>query len=38
MKDSTKKQLTKISKKILVMLLISFTAIYISEKTGYFEL
>ena len=37
MKDSTKKQLTKISKKILVMLLISFTAIYISEKTGYFE-
>ena len=37
MKESTKKNLTKISKKILVMLLISFSAIYISEKTGYFE-
>lgn len=37
MKESTKKNLTKISKKIWIMLLISFSAIYISEKTGYFE-
>ena len=37
MKESTKKILTKIFKKIFIVLLIGFTAIYISEATGYYE-
>lgn len=37
MKESTKKLLTKIFKKIFIFLLTGFTAIYISEATGYYE-
>ncbi len=37
MDDKTKKILTKISKKIFLVFLIGFTAIYISDATGYYE-
>lgn len=37
MSDKQKELLTKISKKIFIFLLISFTAIYLSEATGYYE-
>ena len=37
MSDKQKEVLTKIFKKIFIFLLISFSAIYLSEATGYYE-
>lgn len=37
MDEKTKKILTKVFKKIFLVLLISFTAIYLSEAAGYSE-
>lgn len=37
MDEKTKKILTKIFKKFFLILLVGFTAIYISEATGYYE-
>lgn len=37
MNDKTKKMLTKVFWKFFLFILVGFTAIYISEATGYYE-